>query len=118
MARWTRILGEAPPLEEAGGMTRGVMGLRAEGREVVPDPRQLDLPGPVLGQLQPPRPRRADQAPSDREEAAPQGFGALEAGAAQRVALVEHEQIERQDFQLEIGRIGPERAGGDAVAAR
>jgi hypothetical protein len=28
------------------------------------------------------------------------------------VVLVEHEQIERQDFQLEIGRIGPERTGG------
>src|SRR5581483_7839651 len=110
MARWTRIAKEAPPFDRSVRMSRGE-GLRAERGEVRPYPSQVRLAGPPLGQLEHPLAGGADQLAGDREQSAPKSLRPLEAGPAQGLPLGEHQQVEGQDLQLQVGRVGAERAG-------
>lgn len=70
-------------------------------------PRELGLVAPVRGQLDHPLAGGVDQLAGDRDEAAPDRLGALPHAPAQRLPLVEHEQVVGQDLQLQVGPFAP-----------
>jgi Phosphoglycerate kinase len=88
--------------------------LRAERGEMLAHPPQVGATGPPLGQLEHPLAGGADQLAGDRDHPAPERLRPLEDRPAQGLPLVEHEQVERQDLQLQVG-VGAEGARRDAV---
>jgi len=80
-------------------------------------PPQVGVAGPPLSPLEHPPAGGADQLAGEREHSTPERLGPLEDRPAQGLPLVEHQHVEGQDLQLQIGRIGPEGARRDAVDA-
>jgi hypothetical protein len=80
-------------------------------------PQQVGLTGPRLGQLESPLPGGADHLAGDRDHLTPERLRPLEGRPAQGLPLVKHEQVEGPGLQLQVGRVGAERAGGDPIDA-
>ncbi len=98
----------AEPRPCVGGSGAGRGEVVSDAAEVRPGPR-------VGGDLQPPLAGRANELPGEGEDPASRGLGSLHHPPAEGVPLVEDEQVVGEDFQIEVGRVGPEAAGGGAV---
>jgi hypothetical protein len=100
--------------QPVGHTTDATRRATAEGGELRADPPEFGLSTPILGELEHPLARGADQLAGDRDHPAPERLRPLEDRPAQGLPLVEHEQVERQDLQLQVG-VGAEGARRDAV---
>lgn len=112
MQRDTTALARQRRDDEAVGLER-----RSEGRHPMPGAEEILLPAPALGQLQHPLVRGANELSGEGDDPSPKRLGPLEHRPAERLPLVEHEEIEGQDFQLQVGSVGKKLARRDAVDA-
>lgn len=84
---------------------------------MLPDVLEIGLGPRVGGQVEDPLPRGPDELPRQGEDAAAQGLGPLHHPPTEGRALVKDEQVVGEDFQLQVGRVGPEAARAEAVEA-
>jgi hypothetical protein len=83
--------------------------LRRGGGQPLAGVQQLLLPAPGCGQLEYPTAPRADELASQGDHTAPKGFGAVQHAVAQSLTLVEHQKVEGQNLEFQVGPIGQEK---------
>src|SRR2546426_12117652 len=89
--------------------------LRSERRELPAHATKRCRGGAVGREVEHPLARGTNELAGDRDDLTPERLRPPADGPAQRLALVEDEQIEGQGLQLEVGRVGPKLARGDAI---